>query len=465
MHRRVPLGLALCSLLVGASVGTGQEPPALPDSIARGYGLSYWGEIPAPSDSTMAAAANRPMPLWEGVLVWPYRVVAFPFRLLADGVGATITAVDESPFLREILSFRARALTISPEVNIGGLSGFGLGVAIQRDSLGSDDHQLRFRLSGSTQRDARATVGTRFALGERTRLTLGAGFRDHANTRYFGIGPEATEPDESLYREIQTWVGAIYGRRLTDDLTIAGALEFTSARADEPSGDFAPSLSERFAGALPPGWDATTTGVLAGVTLEHDDTDGTARPNRGGRRIVHAAYLHSLEQEWASHWNFRLEAQQFTRLWFPSTVLALRGVLTWLEPVGDAPIPFQRLMHNNDPDLFRGFPDRRWRDRGLLLLTAEYRWPMWAYGGADGPGLDAYLLTDVGQVFPQVSAIRTDDFTVSYGGGLRLVSGTGFLLRLEYARSAEGGIWRLQSHQTFQFVRGLFHGRDAVPAR
>lgn len=459
------VGLAISWLLLAPAAVIGQEPAALPDSVAQGYGLSYWGDIPPPSDSTVAPAANRHLPLWEGVLIWPYRVVAFPFRLLADGVVATVGAVDESPFLRQLFSFRARALTVSPELNVGGLSGFGAGIAIQRDSLGSDDHQLRFRLSGSSRRDARATLGTRFALGDRDHLTLGAGFRDHANTRYYGIGPAAAEQDESVYREVQTWVGAIYSHQFSDDLLIAGAVELTSARTTEPTGDYAPPLSERFADTLPPGWDATTSGLLGGVTIEHDDTDGTARPNRGGRRIAHAAYHVSFEDRWASHWNFRVEAQQFTRLWFPSTVLALRGVLTWLEPVGDAPIPFQRLLHNNDPDLFRGFPDRRWRDRGILLLTAEYRWPVWAYGRADGTGLDGYFLTDIGQVFPELSAIRADDFTVSYGGGLRLVSSGGFVLRLEYARSREGGIWRLQSHQTFQFVRGLFHGRDAVPTR
>jgi hypothetical protein len=140
-------------------------------------------------------------------------------------------------------------------------------------------------------------------------------------------------------------------------------------------------------------------------------------------------------------------------------------VLSWLEPVSDAPIPFQRLLHNNDPDLLRGFPDRRWRDRGLVLLTAEYRWPLWVYNRAEGTGIDAYVLMDIGQVFPELSAISTADFTTSVGGGIRLLSTGGFVLRLEYAHGAEGGLWRLQSSQVFQFTRGLFHGRDAVPVR
>jgi hypothetical protein len=456
--------VALC-WIAGTSVAHGQSQTALPDSMQQGYGPSYWGEIPPPSDSTSAPGQNRRMPVWEGVFIWPYRVIAFPFRLVADGIGATIVGVDDSPFLRTLVSFRPRGLSISPELNVGGLSGFGFGIAIQRDSVFGPDHQVRFRLSGSSQRDFRTTLGTRFPLGPRGQLTLGAGYRDHANTRYFGTGPGAAADDESLYGETQSWVGMTYRHRVTQDLAVAGGLEFTSARAGEPSGDFAPPISERFAGAMPPGFEATSSGYLGRLTIEHDDTDGPGRPNHGGWRIVQVAYFHSAQEQWASHWGFRLEAQQFTRLWFPHTVLALRGLLTWLEPVGDAPIPFQRLLHNNDPDLFRGFPDRRWRDRGLLLLSAEYRWPVWAYGRAEGTGLDCYILTDIGQVFPDLSAIRTNDFTVSYGGGIRLVGGAGFMLRLEYARSTEGGLLRLQSQQTFQFMRGLFHGRDAVPAR
>jgi outer membrane protein assembly factor BamA len=348
---------------------------------------------------------------------------------------------------------------------VGGLSGFGFGIAVQRHSPSDPRQQLRFRLSGSTQQDYRATLGARFPAGQRGGLTLGAGLRDHANTRYFGIGPESTGEEESLYREIQTWVGATYGHRLARSFALKAGFEFSSARAEEPVGDFRPSITERFAGSLPPGFDATSTGLLGRFTIEHDNTDGTGRPNHGGRWVAQAGYFHSLQDQWASHWTIRLEAQQFTRLWFPHTVLALRGVLTWLEPVGDVPIPFQRLLHNNDPDLLRGYQDRRWRDKGLLLLSAEYRWPVWAYGRAEGTGLDCYILTDIGQVFPTLSAIRTSDFTVSYGGGIRLVGGAGFMLRLEYARSTQGGLFRLQTQQTFQFTRGLFHGRDAVPAR
>ncbi len=463
----VPVALAVAALLwtVGTPIARGQIPATIPDSIRHGYGSSRWGEIPPPSDSVTVPSRNRTMPVWEGMLVWPYRVIAFPFRLLADGFGATVRVVDETPFLRQFLAFRPRTFRITPEVSVGGLGGWGFGLAAQHDSLTGPGHQARFRLFASNQRDRKATLGLRFPADERGTLTIGVGYRDHANTRYFGVGPDTEREDESLYREIQTWVGTIYRHALTDDLAVAGGLEFTSVRATEPSSASLPSIAQRFPGALPPGFATTSAGFLGGVTFEHDDTDDTGRPNRGGRRIVDIGYFRSTASEWASYWHLRLEAQQFTRLWFRHTTLALRGVLTWMEADGDQPIPFQRLLHNNDPDLFRGFPDRRWRDRGLLLLSAEYRWPIWVYDRAEGTGLDFYFLSDVGQVFPDLSAIRTDDLRFSYGGGIRLLTTGGFVLRAEYARSSEGGLWRLQSHQTFQFTRGLFHGRDPVPAR
>jgi hypothetical protein len=463
----VPVALSVAALLwtAAAPPAQSQTPATIADSIQQGYGLSRWGAIPPPGDSVTAPSHNRPMPVWEGILVWPYRVIAFPFRLLADGIGATVRAVDETPFLRQFLAFQPRTFRITPEVSVGGLGGWGFGLAAQHDSLTGPGHQARLRLFASNQRDRKATLGLRFPAGDRGKLTIGIGYRNHANTRYFGVGPGTEQEDESLYREVQTWVGTVYRHALTDELAVAGGLEFTAVRATEPTSTSAPSISQRFPGALPPGFASTSSGFLGGITVEHDDTDGDGRPNRGGRRTVDVGYFRSAAPEWASYWHIRLEAQQFTRLWFPHTVLALRGVLTWMEPDGDQPIPFQRLLHNNDPDLLRGFPDRRWRDRGLLLLTAEYRWPIWVYDRAEGTGLDFYFLSDVGQVFPELSAIRTDDFTFSYGGGIRLLTGSGFAVRVEYARSSEGGLWRLQSHQTFQFVRGLFHGRDAVPPR
>ena len=130
-------------------------------------------------------------------------------------------------------------------------------------------------------------------------------------------------------------------------------------------------------------------------------------------------------------------------------------------------MPAPRLHTNDDPDLLRGYDDFRWRDRGLALVNAEYRWPMWRHEQPDGAGIDAYLLSDVGQVFGHAREISLDHLTVSWGGGLRLGSRrAGSLFRVEYARSEEDHVFRFRADQVFQFVKtGYIHGREPIPAR
>ncbi|MDH3368687.1 MAG: BamA/TamA family outer membrane protein [Gemmatimonadota bacterium] len=457
---------AAIGALLLAALGSPAQSQELPvDSVVTdGVGISYWGLISPPTDSVRALMTRRPLAVWEAAVIWPYRIIALPFRLAADGVGETIEFVSETPSLSRLFAFRPRALRVTPDVSLGRLSGFGVGAALQHDSLFGGPTQARVRLSASTKRDRRADVGFRLPTATGI-VTLGAGIRDHANTWFFGIGPDASEADSSLYREVQQWVGASYTQHVNGDVTLSANLLFSAARTDEPTVDVAPPLSQRFVGNLPVGFGSTSAGLSAGLTLRHDDTDGTGRPRTGGVRLARARYFHGTSADDTRFWSFRLEAQQFVPLWYRHNVLALRGFLTWIEPVGSVAIPFQRLITNNDPDLLRGFHDRRWRDRGLVGFTAEYRWPIWVATDPEGVGLDFYLLSDVGQVFADVADIRADDLTFSYGAGVRLLTVGGLALRIEYARGAERGVWRVQSHQVFQFAKGLFHGQDPAPER
>jgi len=211
--------------------------------------------------------------------------------------------------------------------------------------------------------------------------------------------------------------------------------------------------------------------VTVGFGLTHDSTDDTGRPVSGALAKLHLAYFTSTgdtpkDDDFVT---YRAEWQQFLPLWLPQRGLALRAYSSWIDPIGDggtADMAFQRLMTNDDPDLLRGYKDFRWRDRGLVAFTAEYRWPVWASDTREGVGLDAYLLTDVGQVFGNRREITSDNMTASYGGGLRLIGWHGFVGRIEYAASEEDQIFRLRADQVFQFQKGgLFHGRNPVPSR
>ena len=444
-----------------------QEPPAPADSVralTAGSGDSYWGPIGPGTDSTTATLTNRPMPVWEGMLYWPYRVITYPIKLVGMGIGAGIAYVDE----HRILAFLFRppgVLRIEPDITAGGLSGFGGGLAVRHTAFFGEGNELKARVYATVNGDQKFTLGLKFPVAAVGELQFGAGFRDRANARYFGIGPETHFFDLSYYRQKMWWVGTTYSHLLTAKLYASGGVIFSGVSAGEPGGDFEPSITERFGDDLPFGFGSRSEGFTAGLGLTHEDAPPDGRPTRGGLRRAIVTYFHGTSQDDTRYWQYRAELQQFIPLWFAYHTLALRGYLTWMDPVGDREIPFQRLMFNDDPDLLRGFNDFRWRDRGLAVLSAEYRWPLWAYQYPHGSGMDLYFLADMGQVFGEVNQITADNLTFSYGIGIRLLSSRGFILRMEWSHSSEGSVWRLRSDQVFQFHTGLFSGRDPIPAR
>ncbi|HEX9726929.1 MAG TPA: BamA/TamA family outer membrane protein [Gemmatimonadales bacterium] len=459
----------LLALVITLEVAA-HAPLSATQTAGEGSGMSYWGPIAPAHDSVLAAFVSRPTPAWESALLVPYHIIGFPLHLFSLGVGTTIELLDESRALATIgamLGPRRGPLGIGISVQAGALTGFAAGVALEHSAfLRRPGSSLRGRVSISTRGDHRLSLATRFAEAAGGTIVLSSGYRQRSQALFFGIGPTATASGRSFFRQNLAWVGGAYHRDIGRHFAIAGETVFSTTGTLTPKPELELPITTVFASGLPPGYGEHTRGVSFRATLTHDDTRFTGRPTSGGVRRLRASYFHSTDGAPVSLVTYRAEAQQFTRLWHPHTVLALRGMISWIDNAGAGPIPFTRLLTNDDPDLLRGFNDMRWRDRGLLVLTAEYRWPLWVYERQEGTGLDLYLLTDVGQVFGEFNDITRENLTVSWGGGLRLLGSRGFGLRIEHARSDEGSVWRMRTDQVFQFARGsLFYGRDPIPAR
>ncbi|NNG17438.1 MAG: BamA/TamA family outer membrane protein [Gemmatimonadales bacterium] len=469
------MGLLLAvALLAVPSAGWGQaRPTPLTDSTSvgspPGTGASYWGLIPTAADSTTIVFSNAAMPFWEATLVWPYRVVSFPVRAFAAGVGASIDFLERTSTLERVGKLfgpRTGPFGVLVNVRAGGLAGMGVGLTAEHTAFLGSDNRLRVGARTTTRGNHQGHIGADFAAGRSSRIEVGAGWRVRPNARYFGLGPGAEEGAESFFRHETMWLGASYGRDLGSGFSLTGAAIASTVEAGPPDDDESPPITGVFAGELPNGFDEDSQGITLGLSLVHEDVEGAGRPARGGIRRLHAAYFEGLDQSDVAFWTFRGEAQQFVTLWHRHHVLALRGYMSWIGNVGSDALPFQRLMTNDDPDLLRGYRDFRWRGRGMVALSAEYRWPLWVLNRPDSPGLDLYLLADIGQVYNDIDEIATENLTFSYGAGVRLIGARNFVARIEYGRSEEQAVWRLRFDQIFQFSRGgLFNGRVPVPDR
>jgi outer membrane protein assembly factor BamA len=95
-------------------------------------------------------------------------------------------------------------------------------------------------------------------------------------------------------------------------------------------------------------------------------------------------------------------------------------------------VPFYLLPTLGSGQSLRGYADYRFRDRDLLLLSAEYRLPL-------ARALDAAVFYDAGTVAPTAAGVLSlRAMHTDYGIGVRAHSSKHVLVRLDVARSPEG---------------------------
>ena len=94
-------------------------------------------------------------------------------------------------------------------------------------------------------------------------------------------------------------------------------------------------------------------------------------------------------------------------------------------------IPFYYMSELGEKGTIRGFDRSRYRDRDRLIASVEYRYPVWRT-------VDWVLFLDAGQVTHRLfDTLSRDDFAFGYGGGFRIWSPRGVIMRFEVGKSAD----------------------------
>lgn len=162
--------------------------------------------------------------------------------------------------------------------------------------------------------------------------------------------------------------------------------------------------------------------------------NGRKRTLSGTQYTVGAGWIQSTQNPDLKFLSYHGEIHHFVPVSIlPETRrLGIKMQLRKQKNIGSAEIPFYELSSLGGRRDLRGFPSNRFRDLGTVLLTAEYRYPIWDF-------LDMVIFTDQGQVFNEFSDISFGDFRSSYGFGFHLLSQQGLAFRSEFGFSNEGG--------------------------
>jgi outer membrane protein assembly factor BamA len=176
--------------------------------------------------------------------------------------------------------------------------------------------------------------------------------------------------------------------------------------------------------------------VRGGVWVEVDTRDNWYRPASGAVADIGVEYSHGLGFDHSSYFRMHAGLSAALDLWQRARVLLVSVSADDVEPTGATPVPFTELVVLGGPSSLRGARPGRFRDLSSLLMSAEYRWPLWMWA-------DASLFVDYGGVFGRgFDGFAIDKFQPDVGGGLRVRTSRELFFGLQTAYGFSEG-WQL----------------------
>ncbi|MEM1041216.1 MAG: BamA/TamA family outer membrane protein [Bacteroidota bacterium] len=326
-----------------------------------------------------------------------------------------------------------------PTLSVGGREGLagGLTVFATEGLLGG---QRSGRIGGFYAADGSYAASGRFndggLFGSPLRLLVSGGYERDAEERFFALGNDSDDDELIDYAFEQGLAGMGFELPVGAHVRLGADGEFKHYEVtsfDEEGGTPFPADSVAgFGGA-----DFLSAGAT--FVLDFSRAGGLYAPRTvgGTELILGVRYGTDVSAAPAGgplgYLRTSAEVRQFVPVPFlaPERRLALRARLVRVNAPGGDTVPFYELATLGGPDDLRGFRFDRFRDQGSLLVTAEYRWPIFNT-------FDAVLFTDAGQVFDDFEEIGLEEFHFDFGGGFRVFGAGGVAARVELAFSPEG---------------------------
>jgi hypothetical protein len=273
------------------------------------------------------------------------------------------------------------------------------------------------------------------------------------SNEFWGLGLSTADADRTAFRFSQTAGAGTLGVRLTPWLNVGAAAAWLEPHIRNDRGTV-PTIQEAFGESTAPGLTQQPPFFRTEVSVDLDYRDSfpptrtAARldqlplggASRGGRYQVTLA---SYRDQELGRYSFRqtiIDLQQHVPLLHGYRVFSLRGLAVLSDASDGQVVPFYLSPTFGGIKTGRGFPSFRYRDENLLVLQAEYRYPI-------NPLASGAIFVDTGQVAPSASMLAWSRFKTTYGTGLRLGASGAASLRLDVAFGGDGP----------KFILGLGH--------
>jgi hypothetical protein len=247
------------------------------------------------------------------------------------------------------------------------------------------------------------------------KLNLYALVKDAPRLDFFGLGPESTKHNRTVFHYREAVVGLDAAKPFRRWLDLGGAVEGIWPDIVTIKNPTVNSSERVYSEASAPGI-TTQPGFLHLVAFAGLHSPGQPE----SRHINYRFFFHAYQDLTAGRYSFRrFDADLNHKFPFEKNELRVRGRLSFTETSGGQRAPFylmETLGGSNirSEDTLRGFSDYRFRDRDFALLQIEYLREIY------GP-IDFITFYDAGKVAASVSRFSEGRLRQTFGLGIVVV--------------------------------------------
>jgi hypothetical protein len=239
-------------------------------------------------------------------------------------------------------------------------------------------------------------------------------YQADGSRRFFGLGPESREGNQSGYTSEETVVQAAAGLNFFKYWRATLGMRYRHEAIEDNIIPGIPDMQNEFPNTPGVNTHHTTAGEFR---LLWDDRDLPITPSRGSSGEF---FLEKTDHDLGSDSDFLrygMEGKHFFLWENPNYVTVVHSLY---EKANGSNIPFYELPSLGGRDTLRGYGDGRFADKGRLVFNVEHRmtvYTMEMMGIRSNFELAPFF--DLGSVFPDIQDIKMKNFRPVYGGAFR----------------------------------------------
>ena len=370
----------------------------------------------------------------------PITAVKFPLFIVSRGVKYTGIFIEEKaliPRTRDLLTSDDRLIALYPTASLGGRAGLSGELNFFDKRFPRKGNRLSLQAGFSTNSHQNHYI--RYRIPEMFGLMhLDTRVRYHVKTNedFFGIGNKSDRGGRTNFRHEELGGELKVGASWTKWFRTRILVDYTDHVIEDGDETYDSAL-DKFDLQTTPGLDGAAL-LGAGGSVAFDTRDSDFYPSKGSLAEFSAIVFNQTDGDDYGFTRYKLELSHCLTLFRTGRILAVRlsgEINTRLSDDKDTPF-FERANLGGATDL-RGYSTGRFRDKDLILLNVEYRYPLWEAHRDRRGAMDAVVFVDIGRVFNDLQEDTFSDYKTSYGIGIRARTVEEFIFRAEIARSEE----------------------------